>query len=1086
MAIEANPRLNNVMLVLTGSEFLQANEDQARKAAKLIHVHSKDWLAYAEVLEQTVLGASRGLPPKVGDAYSRAMNLFVDDGGRNYLKEFAAQLKGIAEGRDKTALNIIESKWQLIAELVQLLIELFVLAVMSVFSGGATAGDMAVARAKARLRILLILDLLMRRTHLMPSLSEAFEEAFASFAVRLALIVGGPHGLKPKGFDWKQIAQDGVFGAFAGLFAHLLPGLANKLKDLVKKFDRHSPFDSKNLTTDVGSKVGKPGAQGGGRNVLPDTYKGTGGLPGSHTTPKSTVNTVAQTGVNAAEAFTVEGLAEGLAESLGGGLFNGQWAWSWDTLAGAGMSGATMQGLALGAGGLGALIGQKFNLNNISAALSAGVNPKTGTGPSVTGGPRLTSGTGGTPTAAGGKGVPTAGQSDVTPVEAQEDVPTPDIGTGKPVVTTVSSDTHVPTVGGATGPADAHTGAGGRPATSNRPVTTSAGPADEESHTAPRPDTVEQSGSDGEPALGVPVGSGHTSDTHVTSPADRAQPPVTTSGPTADPLDTTAPAATTTPVSAVTTTAGPASAAGAPGSADTAPTAAPEASVFPQPSGSTGGIQPQTPTTSPGTPASATPAAATLTGSGPATTEATGGRPHTPAVTAQSNGTAADQTAEGPSTAPPAARQAEHEAWQRLFDAHPDEHRTLLDELTAHRDGIAPTQEEIDLRQAVSAQLAALPGVTVTLDDGADFGHYAAAATLMDSLSGLGYPGPFTVVAPQTAWDRLTPLLPQHLEQRVDRRSRTSSMDATGADAPAHGSTELPGDLLVPVQDADRHAVPGWAELHDADDALSALAALPPTDSGGLLLGPGPMRRLSAVVGQSRLTAILGLASTLQQMADHHLDDPSHSGDRHLNATAVTISPDQLTRLREAVTAQRAQRITAVRQAAEHAPAPTPEQVAFLAGTVRRSLPPGTRLRTSFGTPAAQRDLPFSAPTVSERDTGSVTRPATSSPLTTSVDLETDSDSDAVSLVDSTDGTRINTRDTEYSDARDGLPPVPSGSVGGGRRVGPPVLPPSGGLPPVPSGSVGGGRRVGPPVLPPSGGLPPVPSGSVGGGRRVG
>ena len=53
------------------------------------------------------------------------------------------------------------------------------------------AGKAAVARAQSRVTLLTILDNLMRRTHLMPSLSEAFDEAFTTFAVRLSLIAFG-------------------------------------------------------------------------------------------------------------------------------------------------------------------------------------------------------------------------------------------------------------------------------------------------------------------------------------------------------------------------------------------------------------------------------------------------------------------------------------------------------------------------------------------------------------------------------------------------------------------------------------------------------------------------------------------------------------------------------------------------------------------------------------------------------------------------------------------------------------------------------------------------------------------------------
>ncbi len=77
----------------------------------------------------------RALPPQVGNNYVRAMHMFLDSGGVNYLKEFADQLDGIGQSRTKSSMDIMESKWQIIAELVRLLIELLVIAVLSAFTG---------------------------------------------------------------------------------------------------------------------------------------------------------------------------------------------------------------------------------------------------------------------------------------------------------------------------------------------------------------------------------------------------------------------------------------------------------------------------------------------------------------------------------------------------------------------------------------------------------------------------------------------------------------------------------------------------------------------------------------------------------------------------------------------------------------------------------------------------------------------------------------------------------------------------------------------------------------------------------------
>ncbi|MGH1554371.1 hypothetical protein ACRAWF_27805, partial [Streptomyces sp. L7] len=173
----------------------------------------------------------------------RAMHMFLDSGGVNYLKDFADQLDGIGQSRTKSSMDIMESKWQIIAELVRLLIELLVIAVLSAFTGGSASSQAAVAKARSRVAILTLLDWLMKKTHLMPSLTEAIEEAFTTFAVRLAMMLGAPKGRRPNSFDWTQILQDGAFGAFAGLFHGLLTDLGKGLKNNLKNiFGSHNPF----------------------------------------------------------------------------------------------------------------------------------------------------------------------------------------------------------------------------------------------------------------------------------------------------------------------------------------------------------------------------------------------------------------------------------------------------------------------------------------------------------------------------------------------------------------------------------------------------------------------------------------------------------------------------------------------------------------------------------------------------------------------------------------------------------------------------------------------------------------------------
>ncbi|WP_432133016.1 hypothetical protein, partial [Streptomyces tendae] len=216
MALEASPAINRLLLILIGEMLLQANEDLAHGSHRPFRELAAGLREFSLHMAATVDGVGGALPPEVGRRYVKAMELFTGRGGVSHLDDFIRQLDLIADGRIKTSAHIVESKWQIIAEVARLMIELLVAMVISAFSAGGSAGQMALAMARSRVFVLSVMDNLLRRVHLMPTLSEAIDEAFQSFVVRLALILKGPKGQRPDGFDWGNILQDGLFGGLAG------------------------------------------------------------------------------------------------------------------------------------------------------------------------------------------------------------------------------------------------------------------------------------------------------------------------------------------------------------------------------------------------------------------------------------------------------------------------------------------------------------------------------------------------------------------------------------------------------------------------------------------------------------------------------------------------------------------------------------------------------------------------------------------------------------------------------------------------------------------------------------------------------
>ncbi|MFI5572551.1 hypothetical protein ACIA6T_35605, partial [Streptomyces sp. NPDC051740] len=251
--------------------------------------------------------------------------------------QFAGRLDDIADGRVKTSYDIMEGKWQISAEVIRLLIELKTLFWLSAVTGGATAGRAVVAQQRSRVAVLLILHQLLSKTHLLPVLSEAFEEAFQSFAVRLGMIAFTSGEQSFNGFDWGQIGQDAVFGGLAGGFFGGIVGGNEKFLSLFRDDVRRGAF-AKSVADDVTVKVG---AEPGTGHV--DRGSGVARQP------------------NASSVFLASGGSEALAEILGSGLFTGNWATSWDTFLGGGLSGNVGEGLNKGAEKTGLAVNLAFN-----------------------------------------------------------------------------------------------------------------------------------------------------------------------------------------------------------------------------------------------------------------------------------------------------------------------------------------------------------------------------------------------------------------------------------------------------------------------------------------------------------------------------------------------------------------------------------------------------------------------------------------------------------------------------------------------------------------------------------------------------
>ncbi|MFG2193208.1 hypothetical protein ACGFNH_11915, partial [Streptomyces sp. NPDC048639] len=385
MSIQPSPRVNAMIFILTGERIMDADEDLAFDSRQPFSGLSGKVVRMSSLIEKSIHDIAEVMPDDLAKSYAKAMGVFIGDGGKNYLREFAEQLDKIAEGRRKTSMDIMESKWQIIAEVIRLLLEIAIYLAMSFFTGGASASQIMMAKMRSRFMILATMSHLLQRLHIAPTLSEAFQEAFTTFAVRLAMMNFAPEGRRPDGFDWKDIAKSAAFGAAAGLFTSIFNDFA---KGLVRSYDnnflkngpdlnfKNNPNLRNNPNPDLRNNPGPN--RGNTPNDGPNPNPNPNGPDpnGPNTTrdnPLSFRNNpnlwrnnqllhnnadrpgalAGHYGIKGTADFLAAGSGESLAEILIKGAFEGDWSTSWSTFVGAGISSqveATLTDTALNSG----------------------------------------------------------------------------------------------------------------------------------------------------------------------------------------------------------------------------------------------------------------------------------------------------------------------------------------------------------------------------------------------------------------------------------------------------------------------------------------------------------------------------------------------------------------------------------------------------------------------------------------------------------------------------------------------------------------------------------------------------------------
>ncbi|EFL29222.1 putative serine/arginine repetitive matrix protein 1 [Streptomyces himastatinicus ATCC 53653] len=238
--IEYPEEVDGLLFALLGTKPLQAKAGKAWVSRDL-YTELGSWILdmRGRILD-SITEVRDSLPPNVADAYEQSLSQVVNRNGADAFQRFAQQMDLFADNQGKLSLQIQKAHFEIIAEIIALILELAILAAVSVFTGGASASEMILARMRARLAILMTVDRLLRYIQFFPSLTQAMEEAITSLAVQLTAMAINPPEQQAGGIDWKDVGISAAVGALAGFFVGQLGAGAFNLKSILSNVFRNN------------------------------------------------------------------------------------------------------------------------------------------------------------------------------------------------------------------------------------------------------------------------------------------------------------------------------------------------------------------------------------------------------------------------------------------------------------------------------------------------------------------------------------------------------------------------------------------------------------------------------------------------------------------------------------------------------------------------------------------------------------------------------------------------------------------------------------------------------------------------------
>ncbi|MFJ4153057.1 hypothetical protein ACIP10_36615, partial [Streptomyces galbus] len=209
--------------MLVGEWPIQANSRAALESSRVYAQLSASIDVRVGDLDDSVRDVRDALPGEAGREYERAVASLTGGrrGGRGVLTVAGEFSLEISIGQRINAQVVFKAKVSMSMELAFCLAALALVFALAPFTGGASAGQAALIRARSRVRLLLIMHFLSRHSRVVPALDEAVQEGLTEFLTQLVMMSSAPKELRQKRLDWRDIARSSTAGLFAGLFSDL-------------------------------------------------------------------------------------------------------------------------------------------------------------------------------------------------------------------------------------------------------------------------------------------------------------------------------------------------------------------------------------------------------------------------------------------------------------------------------------------------------------------------------------------------------------------------------------------------------------------------------------------------------------------------------------------------------------------------------------------------------------------------------------------------------------------------------------------------------------------------------------------------